>query len=147
MNIQQALHCSLWRFSGALFYFWGLFSAFRGQNLSKPPCVFFPWPWRTWCVTLQSSLSCKLKLWPFVPWSKWAINWSNSCQRKCWSQFYSLPVGRVMARAPWSTPCWGTRCCPRVSATPQTVSSVWRDARARKGTSSNQTANSSTTWQ
>ena len=39
-TLNRLLHCSLWRFSGALFYFQGLFFAFRGQNLPEPPCIF-----------------------------------------------------------------------------------------------------------
>ena len=41
--LNRLLYCSLWQFSGALFYFLGLFLAFRGQNRPEPPCNFFLW--------------------------------------------------------------------------------------------------------
>ena len=40
-TLNRLLHCSLWQFSGAL-YFWGLFFAFRGRNRPEPRCNFFP---------------------------------------------------------------------------------------------------------
>ena len=43
-TLNKVLHCSLWQFSEALFYFRGLF-AFRGWNRPEPPCNFFPEFW------------------------------------------------------------------------------------------------------
>ena len=41
-TLNRLLHCSLWQFSGALFYFWGLFFALRGRSCPEPPCNFSP---------------------------------------------------------------------------------------------------------
>ena len=41
-TLNRLLHCSLWQFSGGLFYFWGLFFAFRGRNRPEPLCIFSP---------------------------------------------------------------------------------------------------------
>ena len=41
-TLNRLLHCSLWQFSGALFYFRGLFFTFRGRNCPEPPCNFSP---------------------------------------------------------------------------------------------------------
>ena len=41
-TLNRLLHCSLWQFSGALFYFRGLFFAFQGRNRPEPLCNFSP---------------------------------------------------------------------------------------------------------
>ena len=43
-TLNRLLHCSLWQFSGALFYFRGLFFAFWGRNRPEPLCKFPPAP-------------------------------------------------------------------------------------------------------
>ena len=43
-TLNRLLHCSLWRFSGALYwYLRALFCNFWARYRPEPPCIFFPW--------------------------------------------------------------------------------------------------------
>ena len=53
-TLNRLLHCSLWQFSGALFYFWGLFFAFWGKIVLSPHVIFFLLPTHWFSHTVRA---------------------------------------------------------------------------------------------
>ena len=96
-TLNRLLHCSLWQFSGALFYFWGLFFAFWGRNRPEPPCIFFQLiiliqakEWihskaaimhGVWCVCTDKTPSVENDT-PVTPHTSGIPNWVTGCKKK-----------------------------------------------------------------
>ena len=78
-TLNRLLHCSLLQFSGALFYFRGLFFLHFGGEIFRSRCVFFPALARfslvlvgvaktmlMWLCITKLSVSLHAELWPYL---------------------------------------------------------------------------------